>query len=163
MLPHLSVFLFSLALLCTACSPPFPEKTLDTINKNLSFRAVWNTPEKFAGEWVLFGGVIIASKNTREGTILEILQKPTDYKGRPLDTDASEGRFLVQSSNFLDTALYQKGRLITIVGEVLGSKELPLDEVMYRYPLLALKDHHLWKPSYQGPRFFFGIGISHHI
>ena len=70
----------------------------------------------------MLGGVIVASRNAKEGTFIEILQKPLDSDGRPLDTDATEGRFLVQSDEFLDSAVYHRGRLITVVAEVAGRK-----------------------------------------
>ncbi|MGE5172359.1 MAG: Slp family lipoprotein, partial [Betaproteobacteria bacterium] len=88
-----------------------------------------------------------------------ILQTPMDRDGRPLDTDATEGRFLVQTDQFLDSAVYNQGRLITVIGEVVGKQAMPIDEVTYQYPILNAKGLHLWRPSY-GPRFFFGIGVS---
>ena len=110
----------------------------------------------------MFGGMIVGSKNAKEGTLIEILQKPLDSDGRPLQTDSTEGRFLIQSDTFLDPVVYHEGRLITVVAEVIGRKELPLDDIMYTYPLLSVKDLHLWEPS-QGPHFFFGIGVEHRL
>jgi outer membrane lipoprotein len=144
------------------CAPPFPKETLDKVNRSVSFRELKKEPEKFKGTWVMLGGVIIASKNSKEGTLIEILQRPLETDGRPLQTDSTEGRFLVQSDTFLDSAVYHEGRLVTVVAEVIGRKELPLDDVMYPYPFLMMKDLHLWDPS-QGPRFFFGIGVSHRL
>ncbi|MCK9418902.1 MAG: Slp family lipoprotein [Nitrospirae bacterium] len=132
------------------------------MNRNVSFQELKKEPEKFKGTWVMLGGMIITSKNTKEGTLLEILQKPLDTDGRPLETDSTEGRFLVQSDTFLDSAVYHEGRPITVVAEAFGLKELPLDDIRYQYPLLIVKDLHLWGPS-QGPRFFFGIGVSHRL
>jgi outer membrane lipoprotein len=144
------------------CAPPFPKETLDKVNRNVSFLELRKEPEKFKGTWVMLGGMIIASKYSKEGTLIEILQRPLETDGRPLQTDSTEGRFLVQSDTFLDSAVYHEGRLITVVAEVIGRKELPLDDVMYPYPFLMMKDLHLWDPS-QGPRFFFGIGVSHRL
>jgi outer membrane lipoprotein len=132
------------------------------VNRNVSFQELKKEPEKFKGTWVMLGGMIVASKYSKEGTLLEILQRPLETDGRPHQTDSTEGRFLVQSDTFLDSAVYHEGRLITVVAEVIGRKELPLDDIMYPYPLLMVKDLHLWDPS-QGPRFFFGIGVSHRL
>jgi outer membrane lipoprotein len=144
------------------CAPPFPKETLEKVNRNISFRELKKEPDKFKGTWVMLGGMIIASKNTKEGMLIEILQKPLDTDGRPLQTDSTEGRFLVRSDTYLDSAVYHEGRLVTVVAEVIGLKELPLDDIVYPYPLLVVKDLHLWGPS-QGPRFFFGIGVSHRL
>jgi outer membrane lipoprotein len=149
-------------LMTAGCAPPFPKETLDKVNRDISFRELTRGPEQFKGAWVMLGGMIVAVKNTKEGTLIEILQKPLDTNGRPLETDATDGRFLVESHAFLDSAVYRQGRSITVIAEVVGRKELPLDEIMYPYPLLTVKDLHLWGPS-SGPRFFFGIGVSHQL
>lgn len=158
----ISVLCLSALFMTAGCAPPFSRETLDKVNRNVSFQELQKEPEKFKGTWVMLGGMIIASKNAKEGILMEILQKPLDTHGRPLQTDSTEGRFLVQSDTFLDSAVYHEGRLITVVAEVIGSKKLPLDDIMYPYPLLIVKDLHLWDPS-QGPRFFFGIGVSHRL
>lgn len=153
--------LFTLFMIA-GCAPPFAKETLDKVNRNVSFQELKKEPEKFKGTWVMLGGMIIASKNTKEGMLIEILQKPLGTDGRPLQTDSTEGRFLVQSDTFLDSAVYHEGRLITVVAEVIGRRELPLDDIVYPYPFLLVKDLHLWDPSH-GPRFFFGIGVSHRL
>jgi outer membrane lipoprotein len=157
-----ALFLLSSGVWTAGCAPTFPRETLDRVDRHISFKELQADPEKFKGAWVMFGGVVIASKNIKEGTVIEILHKPLDSDGRPLDTDATEGRFMVQTDQFLDPAVYHQGRLITVIGEVAGSKTMPIDEVTYSYPLLFPKAVHLWRP-YSGPRFFFGLGVSGRI
>lgn len=154
--------LLSSAAWLAGCAPTFPKETLDRVDRRISFKELQADPEKFKGAWVMFGGVIIASRNIKDGTVIEILQKPVDGEGRPLETDATEGRFLVQADQFLDSAVYGRGRLITVIGEVSGSRTMPIDEIEYSYPVLAPKALHLWRPS-TGPRLFFGIGVSGRI
>lgn len=141
------------------CAPVFPREALDRVDRHVTFKELQSDPDKFTGTWVMLAGIIIDSWNVKEGTHLEILQTPMDRDGRPLDTDATEGRFLVQTDQFLDSAVYNQGRLITVIGEVVGKQAMPIDEVTYQYPILNAKGLHLWRPSY-GPRFFFGIGVS---
>jgi outer membrane lipoprotein len=74
----------------------------------------------------------------------------------------TEGRFIASTGQFLDSAVYHAGRDITIVGEVSGQKTMRLGEVDYQYPLVSVKDLHLWEP-YSGPRFFFSIGVWHQL
>lgn len=149
-------------LMTGSCTPPFPQETLDKVNRNLSFTELKKDPESYKGSWVMLGGMIVASKNTKDGILIEILQKPLDMNGRPRETDSTEGRFLVQSETFLDSAVYHEGRLLTVVAVVVGRRELPLDDIMYSYPLLTARELHLWGPP-RGPRFFFGIGVSHRL
>jgi outer membrane lipoprotein len=144
----------------SGCAPTFPQSLTDRADRSLSFTELRKDPERFKGTWVMLGGAIISAKSgTNGGTVLEVLQKPLDSDGRPLDTDKTEGRFLIASDQFLDSAVYHQGRLITVVGEVTGARLLPLDEITYQYPLLRAEALHLWTPSSR-PRFFFGIGVS---
>jgi outer membrane lipoprotein len=160
---HLRITLIiSLILLwvyAAGCKPPFPKEAMERVNRSLTFRELRNDPDKYAGSWVLLGGMIVTAKNTKEGTLLEILQRPLDSDGRPLQTDATDGRFLLLSASFLDTAVYHPGRLITTIAESAGKRELPLDDVLYQYPFCTSRELHLWNPS-SGPRFMFGVGFS---
>jgi outer membrane lipoprotein len=157
------VLLMLAAGLWTAgCAPTFPREVTDRIDRRVTFKELQGDPEKFKGSWVMLAGVIVSSRNTKEGTSIEVLQKPMDSDGRPHDTDETEGRFLIQTEEFLDSAVYHRGRVITVVGEVAGRRTMPVDETTYQYPLLVAKALHLWRPS-TGPQFFFGIGVSHRL
>jgi outer membrane lipoprotein len=145
--------------IATGCAPVFPREVTDRIDRHISFQQLQSNPEKFKGTWLMLGGVIVSVKNMKEGTLLEILQKPLDSDGRPLETDRTFGRFLVDSDQFLDSAVYRLDRRITVVGKVIGQKTLPLDEITYQYPLLSAETLHLWSPA-SSPHFFFGIGVS---
>jgi outer membrane lipoprotein len=156
---HLQLYLLGAAILLSGCAPVFPREMTDRVDRSLTFRDVLDAPDKYVGSWVMFAGVVISTKNDKEGSLIEILQKPADDNGRPLDTDSTGGRFLAYTMQFLDPAVYHEGRLITVIGVVKGRKSLPLDEITYHYPLLDVEALHLWNPSTQ-PRFFFGVGIS---
>jgi outer membrane lipoprotein len=156
------LFILAAGLWAAGCAPTFPREVTDRVDRRVSFKELQGDPEKFKGTWMMLAGVIISSRNAKEGTFIEILQKPMDSDGRPFDTDETEGRFLVQTEEFLDSAVYHRGRVITVVGEVAGRKTMPIDETAYQYPLLVAKALHLWRPS-TGPRFFFGIGVSRRI
>jgi len=161
MFNKLSLFLAFIAALLPAagCAPPFPKDLLDKVNTTVSFPALREDPDKHKGALVMLGGMIVDSKNLKEGTIIEVLQKPLDNEARPLNTDATDGRFIVTSDKFLDAAVYHPGRLITIIGEVVGRKTQPLGELEYQYVLITAKELHLWVPSF-GPHFSFGLGVS---
>jgi len=142
------------------CSPPFPKELLDKAEKNVPFTALQKDPDKYAGKLLMIGGIIVDTKNLKEGTRIEVLQMPLDGEGRPERTDDTGGRFLVMTQQFLDGAVYHRGRMITVVGEVAAPQALPLGEIEYRYPVIAAKALHLWSP-YTGPSFSFGIGVYH--
>jgi outer membrane lipoprotein len=76
---------------------------------------------------------------------MEILQKPADIEGRPRDVDESDGRFLALYKGYLDTAIYSREREVIVAGKVMGKRVLPLSEVVYTYPLISIKEIHLFK------------------
>jgi outer membrane lipoprotein len=141
------------------CAPPFAKETLEKVDQSISFRELQRAPDTFKGRWVMLAGVIIESRNTKEGTSIMVLQRPMDHRGRPYETDVTEGRFIITTDRFLDAAVYQRGRRIAVVAEVAGGKILPLGESEYQYPVVVAKELHLWEPS-SGPQFFFGVGVS---
>ena len=145
-------------IICAGCAPPFAKELLDKVDTNVPFAVLQKEPERFSGKLVMVGGTIIDTRNLNDGTQIEVLQKQLDYDGRPALTDETGGRFLVVLSQFLDGAVYHRGRSITIIGEIAGSIVQPLDEIAYRYPVLTAKELHLWSP-YAGPRFSIGVGM----
>jgi outer membrane lipoprotein len=142
-----------------SCAPPFAKGTLEKVDRSISFRELQRDPDTFKGRWVMLAGVIIEARNTKDGTTIEVLQRPMDRRGRPYETDVTEGRFIITTDRFLDAAVYHQGRRIAVVAEVAGQKMLPLGEIEYQYPVVVAKELYLWEPS-SGPQFFFGIGVS---
>lgn len=146
------------AIVSAGCAPPFPKELLDKIEKDIPFAVLQKEPEKFSGTLLMVGGTIVDTKNLKEGTRIEVLQKPLDGEGRPALTDETGGRFLVLTQTYLDAAVFHRGRSVTIIGEVAGSQVQPLGEIEYRYPVLTAKELHLWSP-HSGPRFSIGVGM----
>lgn len=142
------------------CTPLFPSRITAQVDKSISFADLRKNPESYKGKWVMVAGVIVDATTEKDGrTYMEVVQKPADSQGKPLRTDESGGRFIVVSKQFLDPAIYRGGRVITVVGEVIGESIKPLGEITYRYPLLAIEALHLWEPTY-GPRYQFGVGVG---
>jgi outer membrane lipoprotein len=142
------------------CASVISQELRDQVDKELTFKEVLQDPESYKGKIVLWSGVIIETENQQEGTFLKILQKPADPTGRPRDTDESDGRFLALHSEFLDDAVYTQGREVTVGGEVLGERVMPLGEIEYHYPLVLVKEIYLWptlkrQPFYPYPHPYY--------
>jgi outer membrane lipoprotein len=140
------------------CSPPFPKELLEKVDGSVTFAQVRKDPGSSVGKLLMLGGMIVETTNLKEGTRIEVLQKALDGEGRPELTDATGGRFLILTSQFLDGAVYHRGRMITVIGEVAPPVVLPLGEIEYRYPVLSARSLHLWSFS-SGPYFSFGVGV----
>lgn len=148
-------------VLITGCArPTFPKQIMDQVDSKISFSDLSRDPDSYKGKWVMLAGVIVGSRTDKDGsTYIEVVQKPADSRGRPLRTDETGGRFIAVSKQFLDPAVYRGGRVITVVGEVIGDTIKPLGETAYRYPLLEVRALRLREPSY-GPRYSIGVGVG---
>jgi outer membrane lipoprotein len=142
---------------------PFSREVMRQVDEALTFQAVQKNPQNFVGKTVLWGGVIVKVTNRQKETILEVRQSELDMEERPKNLDSSAGRFIVHQAGFLDPAIYQAGREITVVGEIAGKEALPLSGIQYTYPVILAKEIHLWEkieplrypywdyPPYWGP------------
>lgn len=156
------LFVLALALLCcTACTLPISQPSLDLVDRDITFAALRQDPDRYVGRYLLLGGAIVAVRNTSAGSELEVVQFATDRSGRITATDNSDGRFIVEVATFSEPAVYQ-GRLVSLVGKVKGQVQARLDEIDYLYPLLTAQELHLWKPeeSPDASRVRFGIGVG---
>jgi outer membrane lipoprotein len=131
-------------LVIAGCAPVISKEIRDQVAQDLSFKEVLQDPEAYRGKMVLWGGEIIKAENQKEGTLIEVLQKPTDREGRPRAVDQSDGRFLALYDGFLDVAIYARERKVTIAGEIKGKRVLPLGDIQYAYPLILVRQLHLW-------------------
>lgn len=147
---------------CAGCAPTFSSAALDRVDRSIPFRELQGNPGRYVGKWVLLGGVIIETRNTKEGTFIEVLQTPISRRGRPEETEETAGRFIIASPQFLDGAVFRSGKRISVVGEVSGKEVRPLGQIHYQYPVVTAKELQLWEPR-SGPSvsFGFGVGIFH--
>lgn len=130
----------------TAESLGIPLELENEIDRSVSFADLQQSPSEYVGRTVMLGGTVIKGKRTREGTELEVLQRPTGEEGRLTgDRLRSEGRFLVVREAFLDPASLPEGTPITVIGTVKGVTTRQLDESDYVYPVLEAKHIIDWK------------------
>ncbi|PXF57890.1 MAG: hypothetical protein C4B58_08240 [Deltaproteobacteria bacterium] len=139
--------MLSLFLISAGCAPLISKEVRREVSSDVTFRQVIQDPEAHKGKTVLLSGIILGSKNTKEGTLIEILQKPADLQGRPKGVDESDGRFLALYNGYLDTAIYTRGREVAVAGEIKEKRVLPLEEIDYTYPLISIREIHLFKPK----------------
>lgn len=144
--PVLAVALLTLIL--TGCASPISRGLRQQARADLNFTTVLNNPDAFRGTLVIWGGIIQQMQNQSGGTSITVLAYPLDWRDQPQTWKAPEGRFLVLSSQFLDPAVYRRGRKLTVAGPVAGSQTRPLNDSQYRYPALTAQELYLW-PHYR--------------
>lgn len=144
------------------CAPVISEQSLSLVDRELSFAELRKAPDSYIGKHILLGGEIARVSNSNDGGELEVVQFSTDENGEITDKAKSGGRFIARSTEFLEPALYRTGLLVTVVGKMQGKKNKTLGDVLYTYPVLAIREIHIWKPeelSYP-PTFHFGVGVG---
>jgi outer membrane lipoprotein len=142
--PH-SLLLSLILFLLPGCVHIISKDVRREVAQDLSLRDVIKAPNAYKEKVVLWGGMIIESKNLEEETQVVVLQKDLDRWGRPKESHESQGRFFVLHPGYLDTAIYQRDREISVAGEIAGQKVLPIDEIEYTYPVLCPREIHLWR------------------
>jgi outer membrane lipoprotein len=145
----------------TGCATGISQQSRSKVTYMGTFSKLQKTPDVYDGEVVIFGGKILETKVSSTLSELTVLQLAIDNSGRPVNLDQSHGRFLVQSEQLLDPAIYQKGMLLTVVGMLKGSKVRAIGDFDYAYPLLEAIEIKLWPKEVQTqPRFHFGFGVG---
>ena len=150
------------ALLPACASPSFIPASLQTqVDRSLTFSQLKDSPDSYRGRLLVLGGEVLTAKRLKDGTRIEVLQLPLDDSQRPeSDRTASEGRFVALQKGFLDPATLPGGTRVTLVGEVTGVMNLPLDETEYAYPTVEIKTLKVWPdwtaaqegfPTYRSP------------
>jgi outer membrane lipoprotein len=151
----------SLVLILSGCAGGISKEAQSKISYFGPFNTVQQDPEKYQGETVMWGGKVITTQAKHKTAEVVVLQLGLGNQHRPLDNDQSQGRFIIQSSQFLDPAIYPQGTLITVVGPVTGSTLRKIGEMEYRYPVIEMGEIKKWKPGADAsPRFHFGVGIG---
>jgi outer membrane lipoprotein len=143
------------AYFLNGCAHVISQELREKADRKVTPEILFHDPAAYKGKLVILGGNIVGARNTEEGTYVEVLQKPLDYRGRPQETDISCGRFIIFHEKYLDAAIYSSGKEITAAGTVVGITVRPLDEIQYPYLLIKAHELHLFDP-----RDYFPIGFS---
>jgi len=129
----------------SSCAHVISEPVREKARIDIPFSSIKGNIDKYKGTTFILGGIIVATKNTEDGTIIEAVHTDVDSLGRIIDPDRSSGRFMIIEKGYLDPMIFKKGREITIAGELIGSRKKKIGEVEYTYPLFELKEFYLWK------------------
>ena len=143
------ILLFSL-IFSSGCAHVISKNFRAKTDPTPTLDEVFKSPNTYKGKIVIWGGKIIQTLPHKDGTtLIEVLDWPLGWRGKPRRTVAFQGKFLVLVKEHLDPILYHRGKRITVAGEILGEIEADkienLTETAYRYPLLLDKQTHIWK------------------
>jgi outer membrane lipoprotein len=143
------------------CASGISRQSRSKITYAGTFLELQKTPDVYKDEIIMLGGKILETNVSSTLSELTVLQLELENNGRPVNLDQSHGRFLVQSKQFLDPAIYQKGILLTLVGKLKGSEVRAIGGFDYVYPLVEPIEIKLWPMEiFTQPRFHFGFGLG---
>ncbi|RME63717.1 MAG: Slp family lipoprotein [Nitrospirae bacterium] len=141
------------------CAHVVPKEVRKTVDQDIDIKALFKEPDAYRGKTVMLGGEILQLQNRKDGTYIEVLQRQLSSYGRPIIESKTLGRFMVLSKEFLDPAVFKKGKLLTVVGKVSGTIRGTIGEVEYRYPLIEATNLYLLERR-SGPSVGVGIGFG---
>lgn len=146
----LSLSMVLLCLVGVACQRDvIPERLEGQVDKDLRYSDIKNNPQAHRGKLMLAGGKVLSAKRVNEGTMIEVLQIPLSEDLMPTGREAdSKGRFVVidrGGDQVSDPEVFNdEKKRVTVVGEVLGTTTVQIDEVQQQVPQLAVKHITVW-------------------
>ncbi len=147
--------------LAPGCSPGLSGQARSQVTYRGAFTYIQQDPSAHVGETVLLGGRILDIRTSEERSEIMVLEMPLDHWDSPIDEDRSEGRFLVYMDRFLDPVLYNKGKLMSLVGVVRGSEIRAIGQYEYNFPTIDAIDIKLWlQDETYVPNIRLGIGVG---
>jgi outer membrane lipoprotein len=151
----ISFLLFASFLFIAGCAHVISDESRKLVDPTIHFQNLRTDPDAYVGKYVKLGGTIAGVQNTKDGSQLEVVQSPLESDDLPEEVShSSGGRFLATTPGFLDPIVYKAGRRVTVVGQVQGKKTLPIDQVEYAYPIISIREIHVWRKSeYEQPQY----------
>ncbi len=140
-------------LVAGGCAGQVPLLVRQPLPDNPSISAVREDISHYQGSYARWGGTIARIENKEDHTVLEIVARQLGSEGQPQETDVSPGRFLAHIEEFLDPAIYQQGREITVYGVIERLVKGHIGKHPYTFPLVRVKTYYLWQPESPG-RFY---------
>ena len=141
-------------LVFSGCAHPVSEGFRNTVDPNLTFAQLFESPDAHRGKPVVLGGVIVETRNLPDKTEIEVVQKDLDFTGYPELGDDSGGRFIIEKPGYLEPEIFSKGRRIVGAGKVTGSRQGKVGGRDYRFPVVDASELHLLEDLNRLPYFY---------
>lgn len=93
---------------------------------------------------VRWGGVILETRPENNHTCFEVLSKKLQTSMRPEDSDQAGGRFIACKPGFYDPEVFEKGREITLTGQIIHLDIRKVGDYDYHFPVVDIEFMILW-------------------
>jgi len=154
--------LLALALALAACAPAPIYKASTTAVAAVPAQ-VAQSPERYVGGAVIWGGRIVHVTNLSEHSEVEVLAYPLDASQRPKVSDIGNGRFIVVMPGYVESMDFPSGSLMTVSGTISGSHAGTVGDAPYVFPLINATQSHVWTPAEMNAgrnALSFGVGMG---
>ena len=146
-------------LLLVGCAHPISKGFRNQVDPALSFNQILQSPDTYVGKKVVLGGTIVKTRNLKNVTEIEVVEKDLDCFGYPNFGYESRGRFLFRKQGYLESEIFTKDRMVTGAGTVVASKSGKIGETEYEFPVIEVEELKLWDPPIQSfgfPPYAYG-------
>ena len=150
--------------LLAGCVHPISGGLRNQVDPALSFRQILQSPNTYVGKKVVLGGTIVETRNLKNITEIEVVEKKLDSFGYPSFGDESRGRFLFRKQGYLEAEIFARGRMVTGGGTLVETKSGKIGEVEYEFPVIEVEELKLWdtpSPGYGYPPYVYGPYWAH--
>ena len=137
-------FISVLLALTASCASNVPALIGAVLPNNPALAQVRERPDEAIGKTVRWGGIIAKVDNHQTETWIEIVDKTLQWDGAPEDSDKSQGRFIARITGFVDPMIYEKGRRLTVYGELEQAVVHRIGDFTYLFPVVRVQESHLW-------------------
>lgn len=149
------------ALLLQACSS-LPVAIKDAPVPDIKYAEAISSIDSYRNYRVRWGGTIIQVDNEENLSRLQILYYPLDSFGRPQTGEQTEGRFVLETTEFYDPAVYRRNAQITAAGLLKGSTILKVGNKTLTVPVIEIQQVHLWPERTRSDyRYDYGYGFGY--
>jgi len=155
----LRFLLIILITLLGACATS-PEFNTQKVDFSLTPISVTAEQQSSIGKQIIWGGVILTTKNLSTSTQMELLAYPLDSHHMPQKDKKPLGRFIIRHSGYLEATLYAQGRILTVVGDIRKIEQGKVGESEYNYPVIDSQQLHLWSSDNDRIKTSLHIGIG---
>lgn len=138
------IAIFLLLAVCAGCANNPASSISQAVVDDVSLARVRDDTDAYLGSTVRWGGVVSAVENKADETWIFLVERALKDNEKPITDGHSDGRFIASFSGFIDPLVYKPGRPLTVVGSIEGSTLRAIGEYDYRFPLVAVRDSHLW-------------------
>ncbi len=111
--------------------------------------------DDYNGSTVRWGGIVTEVENKADRTWVFVVARALKDNEKPEKDSSSEGRFVASFDGFVDPTVYKQGRPLTVVGSIDGSTVRAIGEYDYRFPIVIVRDSHLWPDPDKTPRVYY--------